>query len=92
MGTVVPCAAKLPAEVEPVDARKEDVEDDEVVVVDRDLLERVIAVGGDIHGVRVLAQTLREHGRGHRLVLNDQDSHLVSFSGWQSQAPLRSFP
>ena len=32
--------AQLPADVEAVDARQQDVEDDEIVVVDADLLER----------------------------------------------------
>ena len=41
-----------------------------------DLLERVVAVGGDVHGVGVLAQPFGEHGRRHWLVLDDQDSHV----------------
>ena len=67
--------ANLPAQVEPVDARKQDVEDQEIVVVDADLLEREATVGRDVHGVRVLAQAFREHGRRDGLVFNHQNPH-----------------
>jgi hypothetical protein len=48
--------AKLPAEIEAIDARQEDVENDEVVVVDAYLLEGVVAVAGDVHRIRKFAE------------------------------------
>ena len=64
--------------------RQQDVEDDQVVVVDAGLLERGGAVGGDVHGVRVLAQSLREHRCGDGLVLDDQNPHRTA--GRRSEA------
>ena len=48
-----------------------------VVLGDRGLVERVLAVARDIDGIRLLAQALRQHLRGARLVLDQQHPHRV---------------
>ena len=72
---MAPSARSCRQRSRPFDARQQDVEDDQVVVVDADLLERVVAVGRDVHGVGVLAQPFGEHRGGDRLVFDDQYSH-----------------
>ena len=51
--------AQPAAHLQAVDAGHQDVEDDEVVVADARLLEGRRSVGGDVNGIRVLAQSLR---------------------------------
>ena len=81
------------AEIESIDAREKDVEDHEVVIGQPHLLERIVAVDGDIHRIRVLAKALRQDVRRSRLVLNDQDSHRrINFRGPSPADPGRSSP
>jgi hypothetical protein len=53
-----------------------DVQHDRVVVSGRGLEGARLAVGGDVDGVRVLAQALGDQPRGVGLVLDQQDTHL----------------
>ena len=55
--------------------RKHHVQNDRVVVVGRRLEERRLAVRGDVHGVRLLAQPLGQHSRGVRFVFHQQQAH-----------------
>ncbi len=45
------------------------------VLGDRGLVQRMPTIPGDIDGVRLLAQPLREQLRGARLILDQQYSH-----------------
>ena len=58
--------------------RQHEVEDDQVVLVDRGLVERLFAVARHIHGVGLLAQALGDEGRHARFVFHQQNPHLYS--------------
>ena len=91
-------AAQLAAHLEPIRARQHHVEHDDVVLGDRRPIERVLAVRGDVDGVRLLTQSLRQQLRGTRFVLNQQHSHQVGTLRTRSngnpaasESPRRSF-
>ena len=69
-------AAQAPADREAVLPRQQHVEHDRVVVGDRGLIARALAVPDHVHGVRLLAQALRDHPRRVGLVLYQQDAHV----------------
>ena len=71
------CGAQFAADLEAVFARKHDVEDYQVVVVDVRLIERALAVLRDINSVGLLAQTLRHHPRRARLVFDQKDTQTL---------------
>ena len=82
--------AKLATQFEAVEAREEDVEDDQIVVVGGGLLQAGFTVGRDVNSVGVFAEALRQKTRRNWLVFNDEYSHLVTFRS--RQAPVRSSP
>ena len=55
--------------------RQHHVEDHGVVVGRADLEHGRLAVAGDVHGIRLLTQSLGQHLRGVRLVFDQQDAH-----------------
>jgi len=67
--------AELLAQLQTVDEWQHHVEDDSVVVGDRDELQNLSAIRRDVHGIGLLAQSLREHSRRVRLVLDQQNTH-----------------
>ena len=77
-GTFDPLRRSSPAHLEAVDAGQHDIEHDGVVVGDRRLIERLLAIAGDVDGIRLLAQPFRQHLRRARLVLDQQQPHFVN--------------
>jgi hypothetical protein len=63
------------ADGEAVFDRQHHVEDDGIVVGRARAEEGRLAIGGHINGVRLLAQTLRQHTRGARLVFDQKNAH-----------------
>src|SRR6188508_3528972 len=67
--------AQLLTDAEPVAARQHDVEDHRVVVGNRRVVERLVAVARNIDGVSLFAKTSRQHLRRTRLVFHKEDAH-----------------
>jgi hypothetical protein len=60
-----------------VKARKGDVKDDGVIVRDRREVECLLAVTGNIDGIRLIAEAASNGLRCARLVLDQQETHRV---------------
>ena len=67
--------AHLPADLSSVGARHRDVEADQVVGVDADLVERLVAVVGDVDGVALAAQAPGQGIGQVDLVFDHQQAH-----------------
>ena len=67
--------AELPADLEAVDARQHEVEQDEVVVGRPRALERSLAVGDDVDGHALAAQPVVQQVGQLRLILDDEHAH-----------------
>ena len=68
-------SAQVSAQLQPVDAGKQHVENQEVIVIDADLLQRGAAVTRNVDGVGMLTKPFREHRGGDGLVLDDEYPH-----------------
>ena len=68
--------AQAPADLEAVDARQHQVEDDRVVLGRARHPEGVLALGGDVRGHPLLPQALADQAGHLGLVLDDQHAHL----------------
>src|SRR5205807_10552082 len=62
---------------EPITIRKQDIEQDQIVIIDRALIQGRVAITGDIDGISMFAQSFRDHLCHARLVFNQQDSHFA---------------
>jgi hypothetical protein len=69
------------AHIIPGHDRQVAVEDDDVVVVDRQPLERGITVVGDVDGHRVAAQAHRDRVGKQPFVFHHQNAHLPIMPG-----------
>ena len=76
-GTCDPLARSCWHSSRAVDEWQHHVEDDSVVVGDRDELQNLSAIRRDVHGIGLLAQSLRQHSRRVRLVLDQQNAHGI---------------
>ena len=65
-------AFQFAADVESVESRNHDFQDDDVGRVDGDALQRRRSVMSDFHGVAFAAQQVRQEGRGRLLVIHDE--------------------
>jgi len=84
--------ANRAADGEAVAPGQHDVEDQRVVVGGAGLEDRGVAVAGDVHGVRLLAQPLGQHvGRG-RLVFDQEDTHGKNSTSGRSSSPVHPPP
>ncbi len=72
-------AAQAAADLDPVELRQHDVEDDEVEPLLGEAIERLAAVAGGDHLVSVLAQRIPEQGLNGVLVVDEEDprAHLL---------------
>ena len=71
----------------PVFDGQHDVENYQVVFIDGGLIERLLAVAGDIDSVRIFAEAFGHKGSHARFVFHQEDAHffIVRGSGGISQ-------
>ena len=84
-----PRRAQPATDLEPVDPRQHDVEDDRVVVGRVRSRERVLAGDGNVHRVRLLGQPTAQQGGELHLVLDDQEAHAFH-CGRGDECPMRT--
>ncbi len=81
-------ASNLLADLEAVEARQHDIQQDSVEVSDRGLIQRVASAPGEIDRVRLFAQALCQHLSRPRLILDQQDPHRKRSLSILVQPPL----
>ena len=74
-----PADAQFAANRMPVLQGQHHVEDHQIIVVDGGLVKRALAIGGDIHGIGLLAQSFRDKSGDTAFVFHQQDTHSFHF-------------
>ena len=74
----MPARAQFAANLETVAAGQQAIEDDQIVVVDRRLIERRLAVAAHVNGISVFAQAPRNHTRHARLIFDEQNPQTLA--------------
>ena len=79
-GAQTPSLAQAPADLDAVDTRQHEVEDDRVVLGRLCHPESIVSGAGDVDCVALLREPAAEQACHLELVLDDQDPHALSLS------------
>jgi hypothetical protein len=77
-GDAGPGGAQFAANRPSILAREHHIQDEEIVLVDRGQVDGLVAIGGDIDGVGLLAQAPGDEAGDPGFVLHQQNAHAVS--------------
>jgi hypothetical protein len=68
--------AKFATDFKTIAFGHQDIEDDQVIIINRSLVERGLSIRSDIDRVALLAQSLGDDVRHARLIFDQKNSHL----------------